>query len=82
MDRLADGDFIIVVVSDKYLRSPYCMYELFRIYRNCGSNPDRFLKRVVPLILEDARLGTVAQRLSTAETRRRGAGQSSYFRAL
>ncbi len=66
MDRLAAGDFIIVVVSDKYLRSAYCMYELFRIYRNCGSNPDRFLKRVVPLILPDARLGEVSERLSYA----------------
>ncbi len=48
MDRLTEGDFILAVISDKYLRSEYCMYELFRIYRNCADKPDRFLGKVIP----------------------------------
>ena len=29
MQRLAQGDRVIVVLSDKYLKSPFCMYELY-----------------------------------------------------
>lgn len=66
MDRLAEGDFVIAIISDKYLRSEYCMYELFRIYRNCADKPDRFLRKVIPLILPDAKLATPADRLRRA----------------
>jgi internalin A len=66
MDRLTEGDFVLAVISDKYLRSEYCMYELFRIYRNCADKPDRFLGKVVPLILPDARLDSLANRLQRA----------------
>jgi hypothetical protein len=66
MDRLGSGDFVLAVISDKYLRSEYCMYELFRIYRNCADKPDRFLGKVVPLILPDARLDSLANRLQRA----------------
>ncbi|MBX3326635.1 MAG: TIR domain-containing protein [Nitrospira sp.] len=66
MDRLAEGDFVIVVMSDKYLRSEYCMYELFRIYRNCADKPDRFLKKVIPIILPDSRIDSTDDRLERA----------------
>ena len=67
MDRLAESDHIIVVVSDKYLRSENCMYELFRIYRNCADDPSRFVRRVIPLMLPDALLDTIPQRLARAK---------------
>ena len=63
MDRLAEGDVILAVISDKYLRSEYCMYELFRIYRNCADKPERFLGKVIPLILPDAGLSSLPGRL-------------------
>jgi internalin A len=66
MDRLAEGDVVLAVISDKYLRSEYCMYELFRIFRNCMDRPERFLSRVIPLILPDARLGELEERLERA----------------
>ena len=34
MERIGRGDCVIVVVSDKYLRSPNCMYELVEIADN------------------------------------------------
>jgi len=43
MDRLIEGDLIVAVLSDKYLRSPYCMYELFGIFRRCGDRAHQFL---------------------------------------
>ncbi len=66
MERLAEGDFIIAVISDKYLQSESCMYELFRIYRNCADKPERFLRKVIPLILPDARLGRARDRFQRA----------------
>ncbi len=66
MDRLAEGDFILAVISDKYLRSEYCMYELFRIYRNCADKPRLFLRKVIPLILPDAKVDTTEERFDRA----------------
>jgi len=66
MDRLAEGDFVLAVISDKYLRSEYCMYELFRIYRNCADKPTRFVQKVIPLILPDAKLADLGARLQRA----------------
>jgi hypothetical protein len=31
LDMLTDADFIVVILSDKYLKSQWCMYELWRI---------------------------------------------------
>ncbi len=51
------------MISDKYLRSPYCMAELHSVWQNCNSDPERFRRRVHPLILDDAQIGTVHSRL-------------------
>jgi internalin A len=53
--RIGLADCVIVVLSDKYLRSPYCMLELHSIYqRSVGEKVD-FLRRIIPLVLADAR---------------------------
>lgn len=66
MDRLSEGDFVLTVISDKYLTSEYCMYELFRIYRNCADKPDSFLKKVISLILPDSKIDSAVSRLRRA----------------
>ena len=66
MQRLTQGDLIVTVISEKYLRSANCMYELFQIYRNCADNPDRFLARIVPLVLPCAKIGKTSARLAHA----------------
>lgn len=67
MDRLAAADRVIVVISVKYLRSEYCMYELFKIYQNCRSNAEDFQRRIIPIVLPDAGLsGRTAERLKPA----------------
>ena len=67
MDRLAAADRVIVVISAKYLRSEYCMYELFKIYQNCRNNAEDFQRRIIPIILPDAGLsGRTAERLMPA----------------
>ncbi len=49
MERIGRGDCIIVVISDKYLRSPNCMYELVEI----ADNKD-IRDRIFPIVLQDA----------------------------
>jgi internalin A len=63
MKRIGFAGHVIVVLSDKYLRSPYCMTELHSIYqRSVGEKAD-FLQRIIPLVLADARIGTWRDRL-------------------
>jgi hypothetical protein len=52
MNRIGAGSFIIAVISDKYLRSEYCMYEAYRIFQAA----DEFRQRVYPIVLKDAEL--------------------------
>ena len=36
--RIGRGKFIVVAISDKYLKSTYCMSELLEIYRRSNSD--------------------------------------------
>ncbi len=68
MDRLAAADRVIVVISAKYLRSEYCMYELFKIYQNCRNKAEDFQRRIIPIVLPDAGLsGKTLERLKVAD---------------
>jgi internalin A len=49
MERIGQGNCVIVVVSDKYLRSPNCMFELVEIAEN-----KQFHDRIFPIVLADA----------------------------
>lgn len=51
MDQIGKGKGIVVVISEKYLKSPYCMYELLEIYQN-----NDFESRIIPIVLTDARI--------------------------
>jgi len=48
MDRIGRGKFIIAVVSDKYMKSEYCMYEAYRMFQSPA-----FKERVFPIVLPD-----------------------------
>ena len=63
MARIGRGGYVVVILSDKYIRSAFCMGELLQIYRNCAQSPDRFLRRVIPLILSDAEVDTLEGRI-------------------
>jgi hypothetical protein len=49
MDSIGRGKFIIAVVSDKYMKSEYCMYEAYRMFQSSA-----FGERVFPIVLPDA----------------------------
>jgi hypothetical protein len=67
MKRIGLADHVIVVLSDKYLRSPYCMAELYSIYQRSVGEKEDFLRRIIPLRLEDARFGAWRDRVAYAE---------------
>ena len=50
--RLSRADCIIVAISDKYLKSTYCMYELCEIARQSHYDREEFRERVLPIRLE------------------------------
>ena len=66
MQELAAHDRIVIVLSDKYLKSEYCMFELSEIWRRAQRDGDTFLQRVVVWALPDARVHTVLDRLAVA----------------
>ena len=67
MKQLAGGNRIYVVLSAKYLRSPYCMYELHEIYRECRLDPEEFSQRIRVFSLPDAKIYSPLDRIDHAE---------------
>lgn len=58
MERIGQGNCVIVVISDKYLRSPNCMYELVEI-----AEGKEFYDRVFPIVLSNAEIYDPVKRL-------------------
>ncbi|MBD2409854.1 GTPase [Nostoc calcicola FACHB-389] len=51
MERIGRGKCAIAVISDKYLKSPNCMFELVQIAKN-----GKFYDRIFPIVLADAQI--------------------------
>ena len=62
MKEIGRGGCVVAVLSDKYLRSLFCMYELLEVYRN-----QEFHKRVCPVVLADAHVKEFKHRMSYCE---------------
>lgn len=50
MDEIGTGRHVVLVLSEAYFKSPYCMYELRQIYENKA-----FRQRVTPIVLSGTR---------------------------
>jgi hypothetical protein len=59
IECIGRGASIIVVVSDKYLKSPNCMFELVEITKNKQLND-----RIFPVVLADADIYDPVKRLN------------------
>jgi len=66
MKKLGAGDRVFVILSDKYLKSPYCMSELLEVWRNCKEEDDVFRQRIRVYRLSDARMMSLLERLDCA----------------
>ena len=62
MERIGQGNAVVAVISDKYLRSKNCMYELVEIADN-----KEFLDRIFPIVLPDALIYDAGDRLDYVE---------------
>lgn len=58
MKRIGHGKCVILAISDKYLKSRNCMFELLEISKN-----GQFYERVFPIILPDAKIYDPADRV-------------------
>ena len=51
MERIGRGKCVVVIISEKYLKSENCMFELLQIAKN-----EQFYERIFPVVLEDAKI--------------------------
>jgi hypothetical protein len=58
MERIGRGKGIITVISDKYLKSPNCMFELVQIAQN-----GHFYDRIFPIVMADAQIFRPTERI-------------------
>ena len=57
--RIGRGQCIVLVISDKYLRSEHCMHELLMVNEN-----QNLRERIFPIVLADARIYRPIDRLN------------------
>ena len=60
--RLTRADLIVAVISDEYLRSPYCMYEIYGLWQRCQGDAEDLLQRLVPIVLPEVKIGSFEER--------------------
>ncbi|MBT30584.1 MAG: hypothetical protein CMO01_13070 [Thalassobius sp.] len=58
MQRVGKGKFIILIISDKYLKSESCIYELIQIYKT-----GKFQERIFPVVLDSAKIHKAVDRV-------------------
>lgn len=58
MQRIGQGNCIILVISQKYLKSENCMFELVQIAKN-----GEFFNRIFPIVLDDAKIYKPIERI-------------------
>ena len=66
MRRIGAGDRVFVILSEKYLHSPYCMFELLEIWRYSRGDEADFRRRVRIYALPDAKARTPIERIRLA----------------
>lgn len=58
MDDVRDSDYVIMLISDSYLRSPNCMYEVGQL-----GNENTVRKRVLPVMINNISFSRIDKRL-------------------
>ena len=66
MKRIGGANRVFVVLSDKYLKSPFCMFELSEVWRTSRQEDEEFLKRIRVYTLPCARIWTPLDRTKYA----------------
>ncbi|MBX3516637.1 MAG: toll/interleukin-1 receptor domain-containing protein [Rhodospirillales bacterium] len=66
MRRIGGADRIFVILSDRYLKSPFCMFELSEVWRNCRLEEEEFLEHIRVFALPSATIWSPEERLEYA----------------
>jgi hypothetical protein len=66
MRQIGNSDLIFVFLSDAYLKSPNCMYELLVIWQSSGDQTDRFLDRIRVFTMPGTRIHSIQDRMKYA----------------
>lgn len=61
--RLTRADLLVAVISDRYLRSSYCMYEIYMIWQRCQGDTAELARRIVPFVLPEVKVGSLPDRV-------------------
>ncbi|MDG4592281.1 MAG: COR domain-containing protein [Defluviicoccus sp.] len=66
MRRIGRADRVFIILSDKYLTSPFCMDELAEVWRNCRQEEGEFLEHIRVYTLPCAKIWSPEERLEYA----------------
>ncbi|PPD44398.1 MAG: hypothetical protein CTY16_11800 [Methylobacter sp.] len=66
MKQIGQGERVFVILSDKYLKSANCMYELFEIWRNSRHDENELLQRVRVFSTDCAKIFSPLERVQYA----------------
>ena len=58
MEQIGQGKYVILIISNKYLRSENCMFELLQIFKN-----QDFYERIFPVVLDEVKIARATDRL-------------------
>ncbi len=56
MDNIGKSSFLVVALSNKYLESQYCMFELYEAYRNAKFEKAELVSKIYPIRIENIKL--------------------------
>jgi internalin A len=62
MAEIGRSQCVVVVLSDKYLRSSYCMRELLYLYQRSLGDKESLLRRIVPVTMPNTAIESVLER--------------------
>lgn len=65
-DEIGQGDYVLVVISQRSLQSPYCMQELLELMKYNQQHKEHFLKTVIPIIVDELNISSLADQLEIA----------------
>jgi internalin A len=67
MQKLGAGDRVFVILSDKYLKSPNCMFELLEVWRNARMDDEVVRRRIRVYLLPETKMMTPLDRALCAK---------------
>lgn len=62
INRLTRADLVVAIISDKYLRSSYCMSEIHGLWQKSQEDARLMAQRLVPIILPEVKIERLRDR--------------------